>query len=172
MRVLCTIVLLLVAGTASADSLTFVEDAVNPCAEYGCMYYEWRVDGMPDIRYIVSGYEDGIDYSFYRMNDDGERKLLLRVNPIVVDETGKYWWGYPWATTGMVLTKTGGQVLLNATTNHDIIRDGNTLIPEWQRKLPALLLTGKKGKWNIEQKAFRYEAMSLEELVSAAKKEK
>ena len=56
--------------------MLFLEDAINPCADSGCIYYEWNIPSMPDIRFIASGYEDGIDYAFYEVDECGDLVLL------------------------------------------------------------------------------------------------
>lgn len=126
------------------------------------MYYEWQIPSLPNIRYIASGYEDGIDYAFYLRNDDGTDELLLHVNPIVVDENGMYWWGYPWITTGIVLEESGDSIEIRASFNHTIVREGVHSVPDWQKRLPVVLFEGKTGK--IPQPDLEYESFSLAEL--------
>jgi hypothetical protein len=70
-------------------------------------------------------YEDGIDYSLFRIDSDGSYNLIARVNPMVVDSAGKNWWGYPWSVTDIVLDKSKGTRRLLATFDHDIVTDGN-----------------------------------------------
>ena len=132
------------------------------------MYFEWKIVGIPNVRYVASGYEDGIDYSLYEITEAGEYKLLLRVNPLVVDENGNNWWGYPWITTDIVLADLENGVEFFATFEHDIIRDEVISIPDWQKRLPIILFRGHKGDWNVEQSQYVFEPYSLEELLTHA----
>jgi hypothetical protein len=160
------IVLLLLSGPVLAEPFILVEDAKNPCADFGCMYYEWRIPSLPDVRYIASGYEDGIDYAFYRVSDDGSHDLLLHVNPIIVDSDGKYWWGYPWITTGLVLEDSGDSIYVRGTFDHSIVREGVHSIPEWQKTLPVVLFEGNQGI--AKQPEYVYYSCTIAELIEGA----
>ena len=93
-----------------ASNLVAVENSPNNrCGEWGCMYFEWKVRGLPGIRYVASGYEDGIDYSLYRVSDDLNYELVLRVNPVAEDPKGNHWWGYPWVTRDIAVEIVDGQ---------------------------------------------------------------
>ena len=91
MRGLLLLILLTVSEVIYAGNLIPVESSPNNmCKPHGCTYYEWIVKGAENIRYVASEYKDGIDYSLYEVTDNGEYKLLLRVNPIVLDKNNKY----------------------------------------------------------------------------------
>ena len=140
-------------ATASrfVSALEAVEDSPNDRSrEYGGRYFEWRIPALPGIRYVASGYEDGIDYSLYRVTKEGGYELIVRVNPIVLDAEGRLGWGYPWVTTGLVLERTPEGIRFLATFDHQIVRDGVISVPEWQKSIPALLLRGDGGKSDSE----------------------
>lgn len=162
MKLSALFTLLVLFGSVSAEPFIPVEDAESPCIEYGCIYYEWRIPSLPNVRYVASGYDDGIDYAFYLVNDDGSFELLFHVNPIVVDENGHFWWGYPWITTGIVLEKNGDQIEIRASFDHMIVREGVHSVPDWQKRLPAVLFEGKTGK--VPQPDHKYTSFSLAEL--------
>lgn len=168
---LLLLVLFAVSEMIYAGNLIPVESSPNNmCKPRGCTYYEWIVKGAENIRYVASEYKDGIDYSLYEVTDDGEYKLLLRVNPIVLDRDGKYWRGYPSSTKDIDITVSNGKALFLASFDHDIVRDDNIEIPEWQSRLPALLLIGNRGDWNVAQKRYTYKKSTIEELVAKARK--
>jgi len=128
------------------------------------MYYEWKLTPFDDIRFIASGYEDGIDYGFYKVSELGEYELLLQVNPIIVDSDGHYWWGYPWAISDIARFESPCGLYISATFDHSIVRDGIHSIPEWQKRLPAVLFIAKDGEWVAEQKELNFKPAKLEEL--------
>ena len=154
-------------NTQVASNLVRVENSPNNrCRHYGCRYYEWKIRSHPDIRYVASGYEDGINYSLYRVTSTGEYELILRVNPIVVDEHGDHWWGYPWVTRDIAIANGYDDLRFMAAFTHEIKRDGEISIPEWQKLMPALLLRGEKGKWNVEQPRYEFVPVTIEELAA------
>jgi len=165
------LVLLFLFGHASAQSLVPIPDAENPCLEYGCRYYEWRIEGIANVRYVASGYDDGIDYSLYRVAESGDYELLLRINPVAVDDNGAYFWGYAWVTTDIVLDDTGTKPKFLATFEHDIVREGVISVPDWQKELPAILFKGQRGNSSVELGQFEFKVFDIEELLTHAKGE-
>jgi len=171
MRILLTFIIVTFVGSAIAVELVPVEDSpFNLCKPDGCIYYEWKFKSDPTLRYIASGYEDGIDYSIGRVNKFGKLELLLRVNPVIKDNTGKYWWGYPWSTHDIPVQVKNGKIYLFAYFKHKILRDGNISVLEWQKIMPVLLLNGEYGKWNIKQSKYQYKLYSISELITKSKK--
>lgn len=159
----------MISSIVRAELIPVEDSKFNLCKPYGCTYYEWYFESDPSLRYIGTGYEDGIDYSLERVGKDGKLKLLLKVNPIVKDENNKFWWGYPWSTKDIPVQEKDGKVYLYASFEHCIERDGNISVPEWQATMPALLLTGEYGKWNLAQEQYDYQLYSLRELVAKSK---
>ena len=170
MKYLATFLLLGICGLARAELIPVKDSKFNLCKPYGCIYHEWYFKSDPSLRYIASGYDDGIDYSLEKVDADGNLNLLLRVNPIVEDENGKFWWGYPWSTRDIPIQVKNGKVYVYASFEHCIERDGNISVPEWQAVIPALLLLGEYGKWNLHQEKYVYQLYSLSELADDAKR--
>ncbi|WGL18332.1 hypothetical protein PVT68_08560 [Microbulbifer bruguierae] len=164
MKNLTTITFLIICSLARAELIPVDDSKFNLCKPYGCTYHEWYFESDPSLRYIAVGYEDGIDYSLERVGKDGKLNLLLKVNPIVKDSNNKFWWGYPWSTKDILIQKTDGKIYLYASFEHCIERDGNIIVPEWQATMPALLLSGEYGKWNLAQEQYDYQLYSLSEL--------
>jgi hypothetical protein len=101
---------------------------------------------------VAEGYEDGIDYSFYKINKTNSLKLLFRFNPILIDSSNKlkkYYWGYPWDINDIKANKDKDTLKLMSSLNPSIERDGVIDIPSWQKVLPAIFFIGKTTQPNI-----------------------
>ena len=170
MKKIFIVLILAISVPAKADELIPVENSpYNLCKPYGCMYYEWKFRSDPSLRYIASGYEDGIDYSIARVDKNGKLNILVKVNPIVKDKNGKYWWGYPWSTIDIPTQIQSGELYLYAYFEHKVERDGIISVPEWQKAIPVILLDGEYGKWNIEQKKYQFKLYPVPELVEKSR---
>jgi hypothetical protein len=105
-------------------------------------------DPEPEL-YSASGYSDGIDYAIYDLNiKTGQRELLFYFNPVIIDKKKNYW-GYPWDTNGIITSTEDGMTMIYCSSDHDIERDGEITIPENQKVMPVIFLTGQSTQPNI-----------------------
>ena len=115
-------------------------------------YFAWKISNIDSLLIVAEGYEDGIDYSLYKINKTNALKLLFRFNPILIDSSNKlkkYYWGYPWDINDIKANKDKDTLKLMSSVNHSIERDGVIDIPNWQKVLPAIFFTGKTTQPNI-----------------------
>ncbi len=127
--------------------------------------HEWRIEGVPGIRIVSSGYEDGGDEEFDKLGAEGlyTRILTFSMSPEpryngVVEETEKI------RTIPFRMGPKGLEVW--ATFDHDFTFDGVNCYPAWQRRIPAVLAyLGDKRPRTL---ALHYRLMSLSELVRQA----
>ena len=106
-------------------------------------------DSIPEI-ISASGFEDGIDYSIYKQNFNGQEDTLLLVfNPVIIDGSRgkKTYWGYPWDISDVLVKSNGGKFELFCSFNHKIVTGGddgdNSNVPEWQKRVPVILFSGR-----------------------------
>ena len=105
-------------------------------------------DPEPEL-YSASGYSDGIDYAIYDLNmKTGQQELLFYFNPVIIDNEKDYW-GYPWDTKGMMTWTEDGVTKIYYSADHDIERDGEITIPENQKIMPAIFMTGQSTQPDI-----------------------
>jgi len=162
--------LLFLSQAVLAAELIRVENSPNNgCGESGCMYDEWKLKSDESVRFVISGYEDGSDCRFYKVNEAGKYSAILDVSPIIVDSKGVYWWGYAWDILDIPIEYNDGKVYVLATFEHDQIRDGNFNPPTWQKRFPVVKFYGEKSRWNFEQPKYEYKLMALEALAESAK---
>jgi hypothetical protein len=114
--------------------------------------YFWFVNLDKDIEpeiFRATGYEDGIDYAIYDQDlSTGKEGLVSYVNPVII-EKGKTYWGYPWDITDVILKDEGDSILLRASFDHDIVRDGEITVPDPTKKFPAVFFYGHSTQPNI-----------------------
>jgi hypothetical protein len=98
-------------------------------------------DPEPEI-YSASGYSDGIDYCFIDQNlKTGKDSILFYFNPIILENDNIYW-GYPWDIENLIVKNEGGSLKVRCSLDHEIIRDGVIIEPEWQEIFPIICFTG------------------------------
>lgn len=170
MKSIIALFLLLLSHFVVAGELIRVKNpSNNGCGESGCMYDEWKFKNDGSIRFIISGYEDGSDSRFYKVSRDGEYSIILDVSPIIIDSDSKYWWGYAWDVLDIPVEYKDGKVFVQATFEHNQIRDGNFNPPKWQKRFPVVKFHGAKTRWNFEQPKYDYKLVSLDALAESAK---
>jgi hypothetical protein len=102
-------------------------------------------DPEPEL-YRAIGYSDGIDYAIYNLNmKTGRHELLFYFNPVIIENENDFW-GYPWDTKGIITSKANGFTMIYCSIDHDIERDGEITIPENQKVLPVLFLSGQSNQ--------------------------
>jgi hypothetical protein len=105
-------------------------------------------DPEPEL-YFASGYSDGLDDAIYDLNmKTGQQELLFYFNPVIIDNEKDYW-GYPWDTKGMITWTEDGVTKIYYSADHDIERDGEITIPENQRVMPVIFMTGQSTQPDI-----------------------
>jgi len=157
-------------GDKKADYIVFVEDKTkgeigfklwinsksevvkNQSWDYVESDFLWFInldeDSIPEI-ISAYGFEDGIDYSIYKQNFNGQEDTLLLVfNPVIIDSSrgGKTYWGYPWDVSDVLAKLSGTGFKLFCSFNHKIESDGdgdNSIVPVWQNRLPVIFFSGK-----------------------------
>lgn len=170
MKNIAAVFILFLAQLVGATELVRVENTPNNgCGESGCIYVEWKLKRDESIRFVISGYEDGADCRFYKINDDGQYSIILDVSPIIVDSSDKHWWGYAWDIKDIPIEYKDGRVFVRATFEHDQIRDGSFNPPKWQHRFPVVKFRGEKTRWNFEQPKYNYKLVPLDTLSEAAK---
>ena len=170
MMKIITLILFFSSPSILAVELIRVENlANNSCTEPGCIHYEWKLKGDESIRFVISGYHDSSDCRFYKISEGGQYSVILDISPIIVDSNGKYWWGYAWDIEDIPIEYKNGKIFVQATFEHNQIRDGNFIPPKWQYRFPVVKFYGKKTRWNLEQPKYNYKMVSLEALSVAAK---
>ena len=115
-------------------------------------YFAWKISDIDSFLIVADGYEDGIDYSIYKISNTNSLKLLFRFNPILIDSSNKlkkYYWGYPWDINDIKTSKDKDTLKFMCSINHSIERDGVIDIPSWQKVLPAIFFIGKTTQPNI-----------------------
>jgi hypothetical protein len=168
-NIIASFLLFLSQSVLAAELVRIENSPNNSCSEFGCMYDEWKLKSDENIRFVISGYEDGSDCRFYKVNEAGEYSVILDVSPIIIDSKGKHWWGYAWDILDIPIEYKDGKVYVLATFEHDQIRDGNFNPPSWQQRFPVVKLHGKKTQWNFEQPKYQYKLVSLDSLAESAK---
>lgn len=170
MKSIIALFLLLLSHFVVAGELIRVKNSSNNgCGESGCMYDEWKFKNDGSIRFVISGYEDGSDSRFYKVSGDGKYSIILDVSPIIIDSDSKYWWGYAWDVLDIPVEYIDGKVFVQATFEHNQIRDGNFNPPKWQKRFPVVKFHGAKTRWNFEQPKYDYKLVSLDALAESAK---
>ncbi len=133
-------------------------------------------DPIPEI-ISASGYEDGIDYSIYKQNFNGQDDTLLLVfNPVIIDYSRKKktYWGYPWDIADVLAKPNGGSFELFCSFNHEIETDGdgdNSIVPEWQNRVPVIFFSGKTTQpQSTVEKVETKKWLNIREIIQEARK--
>jgi hypothetical protein len=131
------------------------------------MCYEWTLTSDPSVRLVAYGYEDGIEYAFYRLKN-GVYKHLVRIYPVLQDSRYRdtYFWGYAWDIEDIVVASDKSSIM--ATFKHSIVDDGEAYSPSWQKRIPAVLFTGRTTQPDMKVSVSEFKPSSLGALVSGA----
>lgn len=152
-------------ATAARRAMTPVPANAGYCANPGdgrC--YEWKIEADPSLRVIAYGFEDGIDYSFYRRDRKGRYRRIVDFHPAMQDSTrpGQLFWGYAWDVHDIVLAPDGKS--FQATFDHTIVIDGNGDPMPGQKRTPAVLFVGRTTQPDMKVEALRFQANSIDAL--------
>ena len=170
MKNIIAIFILLLSQPVFSEELVRVKHPPDyGCRPWGCVYGEWKLKSDENIRFVISGYEDGSDSRFYRINKAGTRSAILDVLPILIDSEGNYWWAYAWDVLDIPIEYKDGKVFVQATFEHDEFWGENSDPPEWQQRIPVVKFYGKKKEWSANKPKYNYESLSLEALAESAK---
>lgn len=169
-------VLALALGSASPLSaggkssvMTAVPEAAGYCANKGDgMCYEWKLEADPSLRVIAYGFEDGIDYSFYRRGRKGDYRRIVDFHPVVKDagRPNQLFWGYPWDIQDLAVAPDGRSLL--TTFEHAIVQDGNQDPMPGQKRIPALLFTGRTTQPDMKVQPLRFQPATLDAMRDGA----
>lgn len=164
--------LLLLPVTASAANMAPVEKTAGFCAANQETYcYEWALTPTDQIRFVAHGDEYTIEYSFYRVDTHGYRKLdgyrkLADVFPVLQDpeHPGRLFWGYPWDITDIRLTEVIDSPALLSTTNHGIKVSDEYGTPVSDEVRPAILFVGTATQTDSEVEPLNFAPVLLTDL--------
>ena len=168
-NIIATFILLLSQPVFSEELVRVKHPPDYGCLPWGCTYEEWKLKSDENIRFVISGYEDGYDSSFDRINKDGTRSRILDVDSIIIDSEGNYWGGIIGEILDIPIEYKDGKVFVQATFEHDEFWGENSDPPKWQQRFPVVKFYGKKTGWNVKIPKYNYESLSLEALAESAK---
>ena len=131
-------------------------------------------DSIPEI-ISAWGYEDGIDYSIYKQNFNGQDDTLLLVfNPVIIDfsRKKKTYWGYPWDISDVLAKSKGNNFELFCSFNHKIETYGdNSNVPESQKRVPVIFFSGKTTQpQSTVEKVETKKWLNIREIIQEARK--
>lgn len=155
-------------GVASAAGMSAIPQQSGFCTDKDdAICYEWTLASDPDVRVIAYGYEDGVEYAFYRL-EHGVYRHLVRIHPVLQDPARRdtYFWGYPWDIRDIAIAPDKRSAM--ATFKHSLIDDGEVYSPSWQRRIPAVLFIGKTTQPDIKVPVLQFKPVALDTLVSGA----
>ena len=173
MRKLLGLLLALVAQPAYSSEMVAISSDTGFCGQTedkSAMCYEWSLKSRQALRFVAYGYEDGIEYSFYTLRPDGKYEHVVRVHPVIRDNSRKdaLFWGYPWDIRDIVLSRSKNQERLLATFAHDLNDDGEVSSPSWQKRVPAVLFIGRTTQPAMTVPQLRFKANTLDGIRSDA----
>lgn len=155
----------LAPANAATRAMTAVPEKTGYCANRGDgMCYEWQLEADPSLRVIAYGFEDGIDYSFYRRSRKGDYRRIVDFHPAMQDAArpGQLFWGYAWDIQDIVLAPDGKS--FQATFDHRIVVDGNGDPMPGQKRYPAVLFVGRTTQPDMTVESLRFQANSIDAL--------
>ena len=123
-------------------------------------YYRWfiNLDEDPEPEIVkATGDEDYADYTIADQNlVSGFDRILLYINPIILEDKQAYW-GYPWDVTNIQALTNGKLVKLKCSLNHKLMNEENQKaddnIVATQKQLPVIFFNGhhtQDGKFEKE----------------------
>ena len=162
---------LLIALPVSAENLRPVAKQNGFCAlaDESAICYEWQVLIDPSIRFVAEGYEDGIDYGFYRLDKTNKYTHIVSVYPVIRDPSRKdaLFWGYPWDIYDIELASVKKPLALLFSIDHALADDGEISIPKWQKHVPAVLFIGRTTQPRMTVPNLRFKDGTLNTIRSA-----
>ena len=164
---LAALALLATSATAHARGMTAVPEGTGYCADKPGICHEWILRADPGLRFIAMGHEAGIDYGFHRKRTNGEYRYLVRVHPVLQDSSKNktLFWGYPWDIEDIAVGANGAVL---ATFNHVLVDDGEVSSPSWQKRIPAVLFTGRTTQPHMTVAKVPFRAIALPDLQEQA----
>lgn len=132
---------------------------------------EWALVTTPSLRVVAAGYEDGMNYDFYRLKKDGSYQHIVQFYPVIRDDVdgGALYWGYPWDIRDIALPPRAEPDAVLATFAHQMMDDGEVQTPDWQKRIPAVLFTGRPSVTRIPVAPTNITSVTVDELRAAAK---
>jgi hypothetical protein len=162
--------LLLIAGHAAAANMTPVARHQGFCGtipDQNAICHEWSLAADPRLHLVAYGYEDGVEYTFYRRIRAGRFRELVRIYPVMPDpkRAGGHVWAYAWDIADIEVDGRGRPL---ATFAHTIFDDGEVYSPKWQKRIPALLFRGTPTQDNPQEGPLDFAPVSVDALRRAA----
>lgn len=151
-----------VASTVSAAGMVALPASGGFCERMDGICYEWQLASEPAVRLVAHGYEDGVEYAFYRRVRRSYRHLV-RIYPALRDDAhgSTLFWGYPWDIQDIaVAPDTHGKAIL-ASFDHAIVDDGEVYSPAWQKRIPVVLFVGRTTQPNMKVPLLDFQALGL-----------
>ena len=173
MRALLLLALSAFAASASAGGMSPVAKEKGYCLHYDGTCREWLLDTPGDVHFIAQGYETGIDYSFYSRDASGRYLHLLRVRPVLKDDSknGALFWGYSEDISDLA-PSAGTKAFTVLAAFDDTLKDvGEVYSPRWQKQVPAILFVGQTTHPEKKVAKLNIKATSLDALKEKAKAE-
>ena len=126
--------------------------------------HEWEFIADSRMRFTAFGYEDGVEYTFHKLDRRGRYGRSFRVHPLLPDDRpgGGQVAAYPWNITDAAGPKGGPFVL--ATFDHDIVDESNVDTVAGQRRIPAVLFLGSTDKPEAIGRRLSFHVVSLRRL--------
>ncbi len=171
MRALLLLALSALATSASAGGMSPVAKEKGYCFHYDGTCREWVLDTPGNVRLIAQGYETGIDYSFYSRDDSGKYQHLLRIRPVLQDDSrkGSLFWGYSEDISDLA-PSSGKKTFTVLAAFDDSVKDvGEVYSPRWQKQVPAILFVGQTTHPDKKVAKLRFKAIDLDALKEQAK---
>jgi len=169
MQMHLALVLLVAASTASAAEMVAIPEGAGFCARMDGICYEWQLTSDPAIRLVAHGYEDGVEYSFYKKVRRSHRHLV-RIHPALRDEahSSTLFWGYPWDIQDLAVVPGAKGKAVFASFDHSIVDDGEVYSPAWQKRIPVVLFVGRTTQPNMKVPLLHFQPMRLSTLRTRA----
>jgi len=171
MQMPLVVVLLVAASAASAAEMAAVPQDAGFCAHMDGICYEWQLTSDPAVRLVAHGYEDGVEYSFYKKVRRSYRHLV-RIYPALRDDAynNTLFWGYPWDIQDIAVVPDAKGKAFLATFDHSIVDDGEVYSPAWQKRIPVVLFVGRTTQPNMKVPLLPFQAIRLSTLRARAER--
>lgn len=171
MRALLLLALSALATSANAGGMSPVAKEKGYCFHYDGTCREWVLDTPDNVRFIAQGYQTGIDYSFYSRDASGRYQHLLRIRPVLQDDSknGSFFWGYSEDITDLAPSSSKKTLKVMAAFDDSLKDVGEVYSPRWQKQVPAVLFVGQTTHPDKTVPKLRFKAVDLDSLREQAK---
>ena len=132
--------------------------------------HEWKLLADPQQRLVAHGDEDGVTYAFYVLDANRRYAHPVRIHPVMRDATipATLFWGYAWDIDDIAVGPDGRSIM--STFDHQVTDDGNVSTPRGQKRVPAVMFTGRVSQKNATVPDVTFAPMSVQALRAAARR--